>query len=346
MSDLADRIHAVLAAGCLGDALGAATEGMQRDEIAAVFGGPVSGLLPAPERSPFARGLRAGHLTDDATQMLAMAEVLVRTGGRPDVADAEAGLIAWAGNDEVFRRFAGPTTRLAIERIREGRAPAAEQEPYSCVFGTSNGAAMRAPVAGLVRPGDCLGAVRVAAILSLPTHPTQVALSGAGAVAAAISAGVAGSPATDIAVAALEGAALGEAEGHARGRVVGGASVLRRLEVALGIAGRFRGDANGAMIALEAEVGNGVAMAEAVPTAVGLAIAADGDPLAAILAAVNGGNDSDTIAMIAGAIAAAFAETSWIPRDLLAEIERINHIDLPATSRALAGLSQTTGRQP
>lgn len=345
MSDRVDRIHAVLAAGCLGDALGAATEGMQRDEIVAVFGGPVAELLPAPERAPFARGLRAGHLTDDATQMLAMAEVLVRTGGNPGVEDAEAGLIAWAGNEEVFRRFAGPTTRLAIERIREGRAVAAEQEPYSCVFGTSNGAAMRAPVAGLAKPGDIAGAVRVAAVLSLPTHPTQIALSGAGAVAAAIAAGIVERPVTDIAHAALEGAELGEAEGHARGRVVGGASVVRRIEVALGIADRFRGDVGGAMIALEAEVGNGVAMAEAVPTAVGLAVAAHGDPFAAILAAVNGGNDSDTIAMIAGAIAAAWAGPAWIPRDLLAEIERINRIDLLATSRALAGLSRTTGRE-
>jgi len=82
-----------------------------------------------------------------------------------------------------------------------------------------------------------------------------------------------------------------------------------------------------------------------VPTAVGLAVAADGDPFAAILAAVNGGNDSDTIAMIAGAIAAAWAGPSWIPRDLLAEVEGINRIDLFATARALAALGRTTGRE-
>jgi ADP-ribosylglycohydrolase len=120
--------------------------------------------------------------------------------------------------------------------------------------------------------------------------------------------------------------------------------VSRRLERALAIAAEHHGDPDGAMIDLEAEVGNGVAMAEAVPTAVALAIAADGDPLAAICAAVNGGNDSDTIAMIAGAIAAAWAGSAWIPVALLAEVERVNRIDLAATSRALAALSGIKGR--
>jgi ADP-ribosylglycohydrolase len=343
MTDLAGRIKAVLAAACLGDALGAATEGMQRDEIVAVFGGPVSRLLPAPERAPFARGMEPGRLTDDATQMLAMADVLVRSGGRPTVGDAEAGLIAWADDEETFQRFAGPTTRLAIERIRQGRASDPTSEPYSCIYGASNGAAMRAPVAGAANPGGVADSVRVAAILSIPTHATQVALAGAGAVAATVAAGLAGRRTGDIGSSALEGARLGEAEGRLLGRIVGGASVLRRLEVALGIAARYRGDPDGAMIALEAEVGNGVAMAEAVPTAVGLAVAADGNPLAAILAAVNGGNDSDTIAMMAGAVAAAWADATWIPGDLLAEVELVNHIDLAGTSRALAALTEIRG---
>lgn len=336
MTDLATRIHAVLAAACLGDALGAATEGMQRDEIVTVFGGRVTRLQPAPERAPFARGMTPGRLTDDATQMLAAANVLVRTGGDPTVGDAKAGLIAWAHDEETFRRFAGPTTRLAIERIREGKEGDTASDPYSCVHGTSNGAAMRAPVAGAAYPGDVAGAVRVAAILSLPTHTTQVALAGAGAVAAAVAAGLRGRRTGDPGNSALEGARLGEAEGRHRGRIVGGASVLRRLEVALGIAARHRGDPEGAMVALEAEVGNGVAMAEAVPAAVGLAVAADGHPMAAILAAVNGGNDSDTIAMIAGAVAAAWTDVAWIPREVLAEVERVNHINLAETSRALA----------
>ena len=343
VTSLATRINAVLAAACLGDALGAATEGMERNEIVAVFGGAVNGLRPAPERAPFAKGMTPGRLTDDATQMLAMADVLIRTGGKPLLKDAEAGLLAWADDEDVFRRFAGPTTRVAIERIRAGGGNATAPEAYSCSYGASNGAAMRAPAAGAAHAGNVGEAARVSAVLSEPTHDTQVAFAGAGAVAAAVAAGLATSRKGDIASAALEGARRGEAEGREHGRVVGGASVLRRLEVALDIAGRYRGDPAAAMAALEAEVGNGVAMAEAVPSAIALAVAADGDPLAAILAAVNGGNDSDTIAMIAGAVAAAWTDAPWIPVDLLAEVERVNHINLAETSRALAALTEARG---
>jgi ADP-ribosylglycohydrolase len=344
MTNLTTNIHPVLAAACLGDALGASTEGMQRNEIIAVFGSPVTRFQPAPEKAPFAAGMEAGRLTDDATQMLAMADVLVRTGGRPSADDAAAGLLAWASDADVFRRFAGPTTRLAVERIRAGHALAAVATPetYSCSFGASDGAAMRAPAAGLVNPGKPEAAVELAAILSVPTHNTQIAFAGAGAVAAAIATGLSAGEGSDLGAAALKGARLGEALGPKLGRVVGGASVVRRLEVALEIAGRYRGDPDAAMVALEAEVGNGVAMAEAAPTAIALAVSAAGDPWAAIVAGVNGGNDSDTIAMIAGAVAAAWADADWIPSELVAELERVNRLDLVAVSRNLAGVADRT----
>jgi len=84
-------------------------------------------------------------------------------------------------------------------------------------------------------------------------------------------------------------------------------------------------------------------MAEAVPHAFGLVVAAQGSAWQAILGAVNGGNDSDTIAMIAGAIAAAYEpEESW-PSDILAEIERQNGLDLTAfAAEFVASLSPET----
>lgn len=94
----------------------------------------------------------------------------------------------------MFTRFAGPTTRIALEKLKAG-APAGEvADPgvYSCVFGTSNGAAMRAPVAGCIRPGDLAGAAKVATVFAAPTHNTQIAYAGAAAVAGAIAFGLGG----------------------------------------------------------------------------------------------------------------------------------------------------------
>ncbi|MCM5556326.1 ADP-ribosylglycohydrolase family protein [Pleomorphomonas sp. JP5] len=330
MNTSAEAIRRVFAAACLGDALGAATEAMHPNDIVAVFGGRVDRLLPPPPKAPFAAGLTPGRLTDDATQMLAMARRIMATHGRPTVDDAVAGMLDWAEDADVFARFAGPTTRIAVEQLKAGADPAAVASPsvYSCMFGTSNGGAMRAPAAGCARPGRPEEAAKLAAVLSAPTHNTQVAFGGAGAVAGAIAAGLGGAEFSDIEEAAVIGARAGEAEAAAWGRVVGGAGVIRRIGMAVHIGRRLAGDVHAASAELTEVIGNGVAMAEAVPHAFGLVVAAQGNTWQAILGAVNGGNDSDTIAMIAGAIAAAYEPAESWPADIVAEIERQNGLDL------------------
>lgn len=331
---LAERIETVLAAACLGDALGAPPEAMYPGDIPAVFGGRITRFFPPPPMAPFSIGSAPGSLTDDATQMLAMAEILIEAKGRPSLADAARGLIGWADDPRGFGRFAGPTTKAAIDRLKAGEDPAVVATPplYSVSMGTTNGAAMRAPVAGCVRPGDLEGAVDVAAILSAPTHNTQIAWAGAGAVAAAIAAGLVRSG--SLADAAMTGAEMGEKLAATRGRFAAGASVLRRMELALEIAGRFAGDADGAAEELGAVIGAGLAMAEAVPFSVGLAVAAS-NPWSAIVAAANAGNDSDTVALIAGSMAAAWSDSIGAPDDLLAEMQLVNGLDLGATAADL-----------
>lgn len=333
---LAERIRNVLLAACVGDALGAATEGMHRDEIVRVFGGPVTRLMPPPPLAPFAKGMTPGRLTDDATQMLCMAEVAVRAGGAPGVTDAVDGLLLWTEDTEMFTRFAGPTTRVALEKLKAG-APATEvADPgvYSSVFGTSNGGAMRAPVAGCIRPGNIAEAGRIATMFAAPTHNTLVAFAGSAAVAGAIAHGLGGGSRSGMAAAAIEAARVGEAEAMRCGRITGGPDLIRRIELAAKIGKAFAGRPQAAMTELEAIIGNGVAMAEAVPVAIGLVIAADFSPWQAIVAAVNGGNDSDTIAMIAGAIAAAYGEMD-IDKGTAAEVEKVNRLDLGAVARRL-----------
>ncbi len=334
---LVSNIRTVLLAACVGDALGAATEGMHRDDIGTVFGGPVTRLMPAPPLAPFAKGLESGRLTDDATQMLCMAKMAIRAKGNPSLEDAIDGLLLWTTDTEMFTRFAGPTTRIALEKLQSGTRAQDVADPgvYSCVFGTSNGAAMRAPVAGCIRPGDIEGAAAIAVIFSAPTHNTQIAYAGAAAIAGAIAHGLGGGTSDNLLDAAIKAARIGEAEARRSGRVTGGADMVRRLEMAAKIGQRFLGRPQTAMTELEAVIGNGVAMAEAVPVAFGLVIAAEFSPWQAILAAVNGGNDSDTIAMFAGAIAAAFG-TDDLDRDVVAEVQRVNALTLNEMAAQLA----------
>lgn len=334
---LSTSIRDVLAAACVGDALGAATEGMHRDEITRVFGGPVTRLTPPPPLAPFAKGLAPGRLTDDATQMLCMAEMATRADGNPGIKDAVDGLLLWTEDTEMFTRFAGPTTRVALEKLKAGADPYSVADPgvYSCVFGTSNGAAMRAPIAGCLRPGDIAGAAHLATIFSAPTHDTLIAYAGAAAVAGAIAHGLGDGAPSGMIAAALEAARVGEAEARRNGRVTGGPDIARRIEFSARIGAAYVGRPQAAMTELEAIIGNGVAMAEAVPVALALVIAAAHSPWNAILAAVNGGNDSDTIAMIAGSIAAAYG-TSDLNAEVTAEVERVNALDLTNLADRLA----------
>jgi ADP-ribosylglycohydrolase len=52
---------------------------------------------------------------------------------------------------------------------------------------------------------------------------------------------------------------------------------------------------------------------EAVPTALGIAAGARGDPVVAILAAANVGDDADTVAAIAGAVCGAGSGPEALP---------------------------------
>ncbi|MDQ7820178.1 MAG: ADP-ribosylglycohydrolase family protein [Armatimonadota bacterium] len=341
VTDLHDRILGSLAAGVIGDAMGAATEQRSYEEIISLFGGPVREFVPPPPDSPFAGGRDAGQITDDSGQMLAMAEALIATGGRLTVNAVAQHLLRWADDPEVFRRFAGPTTRAAIEELRRGTDPrVVGRQGKLTSMGTSNGAAMRVAPAGLVHPGDLEGAIRDAVTMCLPSHATQLAMSGACAVAA----GVARALTLDADVyavvqAAFHGALRGEEIGRREGRVVAGPSVYRRMELAVGLAVRHRSVLD-AIRDIHAYVGSGLHIAEAVPAAIGIFVAACGDPLEAIVGGVNIGDDTDTVAIIAGSLAGALRGTRAIPGRLIEQVERANQLNLDRVAAALTAIAR------
>ena len=65
--------------------------------------------------------------------------------------------------------------------------------------------------------------------------------------------------------------------------------------------------------AIEASIGNSVMMVESAPAAVGVFVAAAGDPLDTVSAGASIGNDSDTVAAMAGALAGALRGIDAVP---------------------------------
>ena len=348
MPDVGDRqrlsahIHGSLAAAALGDAMGAATEQHEISEIMAEHGGLLRELV-APADDTFSGGNLPGQITDDTSQMFALAEALIDADGELSESAWVRKLVDWSRTSPMARMM-GPTSRPLLEAIaaghdtsRIGSVGGSTRKLTS--FGTTNGAAMRIAPAGLVCPGDLEGAVRLAWLTSRPTHDTQIAAAGAGAIAA----GVAHALEVDadvysVAQACLWGARYGAELGAREGRAVAGPSVARRIELAIEEALRAQG-LEDALRRIEASVGNSVMTVESVPAAVGIFVAAGGDPLDTVVGGTNIGNDTDTIAAMAGSLAGALRGIAAVPEELYETVRSVNSEDIPALADGLTEIA-------
>jgi ADP-ribosylglycohydrolase len=336
---LHDRILGSLAGACVGDALGAPTEQRSIGEIRHTWGGRVERFYKPPEDSPYAQGRGAAMITDDASQMLHLVDAYLESAGTLTPESMADVILQWSENAQYFPRFAGPSTRAGVERLRNGVDPAtAGSIGRLTTEGTSNGAAMRVAPAGLMHPGDPEAAIRDALVTCLPTHGTDLAISGAGCVAAAVAtAMVPGSSLMDVIRAAQWGAQEGERLGRKHGREVAGPSVRRRLDLALALAIKAK-DLDEAVLSIATLVGSGLHVSEAVPAAIGIFVAADGDPFLAVVGGANAGDDTDTVACIAGSVAGAFHGFGRVPQDLYKEMLWANALDLETKAAAFASL--------
>lgn len=117
-----------------------------------------------------------------------------------------------------------------------------------------------------------------------------------------------------------------------------GPSVIRRIELAIEEALRAT-SLEDALRRIEASVGNSVMMVESAPAAVGIFVAVYGDPLECAVGGTNIGNDTDTIAAMAGAMAGALRGIDAIPQEMMATILDVNEEDMPALANGLTEIA-------
>ena len=295
--------------GCLGmvaigDALGMPCHDMTIDEIQARFQGPVTTFKAPFEDTRVHQGFEAARVTDDTVLTLAVARAYVENNGAitPSLISASLFESYQRSLDAGCGAMFGPSTRRAMEAVGAGRDPVEtgkqEKHPMS---GASNGAAMKIAPAGLVHPGDPDAAVRDAATICLPSHCTQTAMASAGAMAAGVAEAMV--PAADVfsvVKAALYGARKGEDLGRKMGRTLPLPSVPKRIELAVSLALKAE-DMEAANRMFADIIGAGLPAYESIPTALGIFVAAGGDPYKTVIAGANVGYDTDTIASMAGA---------------------------------------------
>jgi ADP-ribosylglycohydrolase len=300
--------------------------------------------LIKPGIDTFSESEVAGLVTDDSSQMFALAQALIETDGKLTVEKWTQVLLHWSRTSPM-RRQMGPTTRPLLEALGRGESTdhigtVGRSTRKLTTMGASNGAAMRVAPAGLVYPGDIESAVRLAWTTCQPTHDTQIAAAGAGAIAAGVAAALLpGADVYSVARACLEGARQGDEIGRREGRYIAGASVVRRIELAIEEALRAPGF-EAALRGIEATVGNSVMMVESAPAAVGIFVAAGGDPLECAAGGTNIGNDTDTIAAMAGAMAGAMHGFNALPEGMVETIMSVNEEDVPVLAEGLTALAR------
>jgi len=316
-----DRARGALHGLAVGDALGMPTESTPRAQIVERYGLLVDRFHPAPRGHPVAEGLAAGTVTDDTEQTALLGWLMVESGGRIDPRELARRLAAWEATmrERGATGLLGPSTQRALAALAAGVDPA-----EAGLGGTTNGAAMRIAPVGIAVP---VGAALVDRVVeaSLVTHNTGVALAGAAAVAAAVSAGIEGAGVRDTFAVAADAAEMAAT----RGRWVAAADVAARIRWATKL---VRGQRD-PLETIGTLVGTSLATQESVPAAFAVLALAGDDPWLACKLGASVGGDCDTIAAMAGAIAGACCGLDALP--VRAHVE---HLDLDRLADGLLAL--------
>lgn len=320
------KILGGLLGAAAGDAMGAPTETRTRQQIAEKFGGYVTDFLEPPVDT-FGRGNRPGQVTDDFSLAYDALEEILKA-GEVNEASAVAGLLRWAEKPEFFDKFAGPTTRARIMELRGETVARPAFVPANENNKASNGAAMKSAPIALLSMGNVDKAIDDVITVGKVTHNNNIALSGAAAIAAATSAAMReGASLDDVVEAAVYGAEKGDKIGRETALTLAGPSVVTRIKWAVKVAKESE-NLDQAIDAIADSVGCGLMTAEAVPAAIGLCVAARGNTVDGICAAVNIGDDTDTVATMVGGILGALNGAESMPEYYLQIIDKENGYDL------------------
>jgi ADP-ribosylglycohydrolase len=296
---------------------------MLTPQLIAEWYGEIRGLTTIDARHPH-HNLPRGSVSDDTDQALLLAQLLISDSAIDPDRFAQK-LLAWSHTPRVRdNNFLGKATRAALDAIAAG-APV-----ETTGRGETIGAAMRvAPVALAFASREKLIEQVIASCV--PTHNTHAAISGAMAIAFAVSAALEPRATIEtLADAAAEGAHVGGEFGAWSWTPPLGQRIAWAMRATAGMSPR-----DAARFAYQV-IGTGEAPWELITAAFAILHAADGEPMSALLAAANAGGDTDTLGAIVGAMAGALRGIDALDAAMVQQIEQVNGFDLTAIARRLA----------
>jgi len=280
------------------------TQLLSRADVSARFGLPLPGFEAGPPDHPTVANQPPGMVTENTEQAAMVSRLLVAGVGHVRPADLGSQPEDW----------------------EKGRG------------GDANRAVLRLAPLGVAMDGSEPGRLveRVVEVCSI-THTAGLVLSGAAAIAAAVSAGIAGRTPEEGVRRAMVAAQLAADQGD----WVAGAEVAWRIGWATElVSGRSEPDA---MELIARAVGTGATTQEAVPAAFAVLAAVPDDPWRACRQAASLGGCTDTIAAMVGAIGGARHGAGGFPGPAVATIA-IKGFDLDGLASDLLALRARGGR--
>ncbi len=353
---LEDRATAVVIGSAVGDALGGATEGYTPEAIQERYGGRVEGIVPPffadwqthRPISPYHKG--DGHITDDTLMTQALIEVYAERRSHLDAFAIADGLVPRLIGDvkwipELERETVLLNRIFLAEKWLVARLQYGHVDPREAGVGNivNCGAAMYMAPVGVVNAGDADAAYREAIDLA-GAHQSSYGREAAGVFAAAVAAALAPGADVDTVIDAV----LRLAHDGTRAAIAAVVDAARALpagasddEIAAALRAAIRPfDTVGDRYrepAMDARLPSRTKSIEETPVALGMLVAYRGDFRGAVLGAVNYGRDSDSIASMAGAIAAALGGTAVVPQEWVSAIAEASRVDFSVHARMLAG---------
>jgi ADP-ribosylglycohydrolase len=310
---LTGRFTGCIVGFAVGDALGMPTQFLTRDQIRRYYGKSIAGFTKA-HPGHASDSLVQGSYTDDTQMMLATAESLIECRGMDAARQAEA-LLSWYANAAPHRTPMRANIR-ACKHLSAGR-------PWtkSGVFSGGCGAAVRMPPIGLFffRCPEALIRSALDACMMTHTDPRAKAASVAVAylVARLVQTNEKSSPGEQVLETADKVASLDQDM----------AAMLRWVTQMLHL------NPEEALF----EIGTSSDAIEAIPAATYCFLKYPRHFQNAVLAAVNAGDASDSIAALTGSMVGAYAGIEAIPRQWQVEVE--NPDVLTGTAEGLAALA-------
>jgi ADP-ribosylglycohydrolase len=349
------RAVGCLAGAAVGDALGGATEGWESQQIHGHFDGWLEGIAPSMRHqlnvlkpfSPFWKG--DGHVTDDTLMTRVLVQAYATKRDHLDAYDVERLVVpaivdeaTWIPEldreDLLYHRLFLAEKWLVL-KLRYGHA-----DPRDAGVGNivNCGAAMYIAPVGIAN-ACAPDAAYVEALDLTGAHQSSYGREAAGVLAAAVAEAMRpdATPesvvevtlrlAKDATRTAIE--AVADAASSLDGWRDGGLATLRAAFAPFDSVGEHY-----ARPAQNARIPSRLHSIEEVPIALGLLLATRGDYTETMLGGVNYGRDSDSIASMGGAIAAALG--SPVPREWIDEIGTASKLDLEEPGRTMAEVAE------